>query len=284
MATLPIRNLINEVMEEGEVISQFREYIGMSSLMGPCQRKIWYDFHWAYVRKIPKRVKRIFNRGHYEEASIVNDFKAAGIEVVCTGDNQQEMVDDTGHIKGHGDGVLNNVPGAEKTPHLFEGKTMKHSRFTKYMKVGLEKSDRVYWGQIHTYMGEMGLTRCVYGVVNKDTDERDFKRIEYDPAVHKQCMEIGFDILTSEFPPKKIGEKTWFDCKFCSARGICHKGEPIHKSCRSCKYANIEMKGLWSCGNEEYKRSREIEVDTVIIDKERQLVGCEEYELSEVFV
>ena len=269
MAKIPQRNLLNEVLEEGLVEQKFRTYIGMSSLMGPCPRKIWYDFRWSYLKEIPKRVQRIFNRGHYEESVIINDFINAGIEIVS---QQSEMVDSTGHIKGHDDGILLNVPGAEKTPHLFEGKTMKHSRYVKYMREGLQRSDPVYWGQIHTYMGELGLTRCVYGVVNKDTDERDFKRIKYEPDVHDQCMSIGFDILTSEFPPKKIGEKTWFDCKFCSARGVCHKGEPILKTCRSCQHVSIEMGGNWSCGKH----------NGVLLSPDEQRRGCDQYELSEV--
>jgi len=269
MAKIPQKNLLQEVMEEGEVTSSFREYIGMSSLMGPCPRKIWYDFRWAYVRTIPKRVQRIFNRGHYEESVILDDFENVGIEVSGL---QEELVDDTGHIKGHTDGVLDNVPGAEKTTHLFEGKTMNGARYKKYLKEGLEKFDSAYWGQVHTYMGELGLTRAVYGVVNKDTDERDFTRIKYDEATHKQCMSIGLDILISEFPPKKIGEKTWFDCKFCSARGICHKGEPINISCRSCKHVSIEMEGKWKC-----------EKHDSFLDREEQLLGCGDYELDEVF-
>ena len=277
MALIPKRNLLNEVLEQGDVEQEFRTYIGMSSLMGPCQRRIWYDFHWAYVRKIPKRIQRIFNRGHYEESVIVKDFEAAGIEVLFTGDNQAEMVDDTGHIKGHSDGILTNVPGAEKTPHLFEGKTMKHSRYVQYIKLGLEKFDRAYWGQIHTYMGEQKLTRCVFAACNKDTDERDFQRIKYEPEVHEEAMSIGFDILTAEFPPKKIGEKTWYECKTCNAKEICHKGAKINKTCRSCKHVNIEMEGKWSCG---IMKANGVDSD---LSKDDQLAACKLYELSEVF-
>ena len=85
-------------------------------------------------------------------------------------------------------------------------------------------------------------------------------------------MSIGFDILTSEHPPKKIGEKTWYECKMCSARGICHKGEPIYRSCRSCKHVNIEMEGKWSC-----------DLYGEWLNRESQLASCRDYELDEVF-
>ena len=185
---------------------------------------------------------------------------------------QVELVDKTGHIKGHPDGLVSKLPMAPVTRHCLEIKTMKHSLFMGYLKKGLEKSHPTYWGQIHTYMGEQGLTRALFIVTNKDTEERDYKRIEYDAGVHRDCMSIGMDVLTSEAPPKKIGTHTWFECKMCDNIGICHKGEPIKRTCRSCKHVNIEMEGKWSCGYHGHE-----------LDEERQMMACDGYELDEVF-
>jgi hypothetical protein len=88
-------------------------------------------------------------------------------------------------------------------------------------------------------------------------------------------MEIGFGILTAEHPPKKIGTHTWYECKMCSDKGICHKGEPIKRTCRSCKHVNIEMEGKWSCGHSKFAPTP--------LDYEDQMLACDEYELSEVY-
>jgi hypothetical protein len=149
---------------------------------------------------------------------------------------------------------------------------MKDSLYKKYLKEGLKRSYPTYWGQIHTYMGEQKLKRALFVATNKDTEERDYKRIEYDPIVHRDCMSIGMDILTSEAPPKKIGTATWFECKMCSNIGICQLGQPIKKTCRSCKHVNIEMHGKWACGMYNY-----------ILNYDMQMAACSDYELDEVF-
>lgn len=272
MALLPKRDLLQEAFESGDVLQEHRAYIGMSSLNGKCARKTWYNFHWSCDRYVSKRIQRIFDRGDLEEARVIKDLEAAGVICYEVLDDQSELVDDTGHIKGHPDGKAKNVPTAEKTIHLLEVKTMKDSLYKGYIKKGLEKSYPTYWGQVHTYMGEERLTRCLLVVTNKDTEERHYERIEYDKSVHEDCMSRGFDVLTSEFPPKKIGEATWYECKMCDCRGICHKGEPIKKTCRSCKHVNIEMEGKWSCGlYDEW------------LTYKQQMEACVDYELSEVY-
>jgi hypothetical protein len=274
MAKIPKQDTLKEFFEEGLVLQDFRPYIGMSSLMSACKRRIWYDFRWSCDRYIDKRIARIFERGNLEEERVVRDLQAAGLKVTDALDEQVELVDDTGHIKGHPDGKVSKLPNAPVKIHCLEIKTKKASLYAKYLKEGLEKSDPAYWGQIHTYMGEQKLTRALFIVTNKDTEERDYKRIEYDATVHRDCMSIGMDVLTSEAPPKKIGTHTWFECKMCSNMGICHKDESIKRTCRSCKHVNIEMEGKWSCGYH----------DDLILMPANQMAACPDYELDEVFL
>ena len=272
MALIPKQATLHDIIEGKLVQQEFREYIGISGLGGPCSRKIWYDFHWAYDRMIPQRLARIFERGDLEEPRVIRDLAAAGVHVKNMLKDQLEVADVTGHIKGHPDGMAINIPGAEKTMHLLEIKTMNRKRYTDYVKKGLRITNPSYWSQVHTYMGQLKLTRCLFVVVNKDNEERHYERIKYDKETHDDTMSRGFNILTSEFAPKKIGEVTWFECKFCDAKAICHKGAPINRNCRTCKNVNIEEKGRWSC-----------ELYGNWLNKKEQLVGCESWELSEVF-
>ena len=273
MALIPKQDLLHETIEGGLVKQKFRTYIGMSSLGGPCSRKIWYDFHWSYDRMITKRIERLFERGDLEEARVVKDLKSVGVGVERALEHQMELVDDTGHIKGHPDGIATNVPGAEKTTHLLEIKTMNKKFFMLYKNKGLKLSNPGYWAQVHTYMGLLKLTRCLFCVTNKDNEERHYERVKFDEQTYKECMSRGFDILTSEFIPKKIGEVTWFECKFCSAKDICHKGAKINRNCRTCQHHNIENYGEWSC-----------DLHLITLDKEEQMLGCPDYQLSEVFL
>lgn len=273
MAKVPKRDWFKEHMEDGLVLQEFRPYIGMSGLNSPCKRNIWYNFRWACDRYIYQRIDRIFDRGNMEEARVVKALRDAGMVCEDVLEDQVELVDKTGHIKGHPDGKVSKLPMAPVTVHCLEIKTMKHSLFMGYLKKGLEKSYPAYWGQVHTYMGEQGLTRALFIVTDKDTEERDYQRIEYDKGVHETCMSIGMDVLTAEAPPKKIAPSpTWFECKMCDNSDICHKGAPIKKTCRSCKDVNIEMEGKWSCSRWKIELSYD-----------NQMEACDEYQLDEVF-
>ena len=274
MALIPKQDHLKELLDHELVLQEFRPYIGMSGLNGPCMRRTWYVFHWSSDRYVPKRVDRIFARGDIEEARVIADLRAVGMEVDFCLDDQIELVDETGHIKGHPDGLVSKVLTAPKTPHLLEVKTMKNDLFKKYLKEGLEKAYPTYWGQVHTYMGKWNLTRCLFIATNKDTEERHYERIKYDKQVHDDCMHIGMEILMSEKPPRKIGDRTWFECKFCDCKPICHMGEPIKRTCRSCKHVLIEMGGKWSCGLHM--------IDG--LTEQEQMASCGQYQLDEVFL
>ncbi len=271
MAKIPkAQDKLTEIMETGLIEQEYRPYIGMSGLLGKCQRYIWYNFRWAYPRLTTKRTDRLFKRGDLEEPRVVEDLRDAGMHVSDCLEFQVELVDQTGHVRGHPDGEVINVPTAEKTPHLLEVKTMASKYYANFKRLGLEKSDPVYWGQCHTYCGEKGLDRILFIACNKDTEQRTYMRYHYDPDVHRDCMSIAMDVLTSEGPPKKIGDRTWYECKMCPAKGICHEQQDIKRTCRTCEHVNIEMDGKWSCGlYDEW------------LNYDQQMAACDDYSIQE---
>ena len=269
MALLPKRNLIEELVERGEVVQGNRPYIGHSSLGGSCHRHIWLNFRWAYERSIPKRIQRIFERGHWAEERIVNDLISAGINVYG---RQDELVDETGHVMGHTDGIVSGLPGDEDTPYLLEIKTMNDKRFKQYLKDGLKLTNPKYWVQIHLYMGYLNISKCLFIVENKDNEHRDYQMYDFDPNVYTQYQKVAFEILTYEGMPAKIGSSVWHECKMCDAFNYCHKQQLTSVNCRTCSFANIEMEGKWSC-----------ELHKCDLSLDRQKQGCSDYEKSEVY-
>lgn len=282
MAKIPVANLVQDVME-GKIKKDLpRPYIGYSGLNAPCHRAIWYSFRWADYRYIRPQLQRIFERGDLEEARIIKDLKAAGMDcyAIINGkkteifghpdEEQEEIIGVGGHVHGHIDGRVIGVPGAEKTEHLLEIKTMKDKKFRDYIKYGLEKVHPIYWGQIHSYMGKSGLKRCLFCVTNKDNEERSFKRYKFDPEVFEEMESIALDILISEVPPQKIGDSVWYECKFCDYKEICHHGKPILQNCRTCQHVSIEDFGTWRC-----------ELTNELLTKKEQFDGCKNYEIME---
>jgi len=252
-------------MEEGLIESSKRTYLGYSGLGSKCMRQIWYGFRWVATDTASRRMNRIWDRGHLEEDRIVADLARMGCTIK---DREKEVVGITGHVKGHCDGIAIGVPTAEKTPHLFEAKTMKHSSYVKYIKEGLQRYSSTYWQQIHSYMGHLKLTRCLYVVVDKDTEERDYKRIEFSKDQFDEGERIAFNIITAEEPPPRMANASanFFECKWCTFNQVCNRGAEVAMNCRTCVHWDIEDDGKFSCS-----------LHGKVLGKQNQLSGCNKY-------
>jgi len=272
MAKLPIdqRLKVEKQIEDKFVIQNFRAYLGISQIAKPCPRELWYSFRWCAQTKITARVNRLFQRGHREEAIIQADLREIGIKHHS---DQKEVVDGNGHIKGHIDDILENVPDAPKTPHLGEYKTHNDKSFKSLKSKGLIKSKPMHYGQMICYMHKLKLKRGLYIAVNKNDDARYYERISENKTKAIEYFQRGFDIISTEIPPKKINTSpTWYECKFCDYQNICHFNEKPLKNCRTCQFADICDDGVWECSHYKNKISTKVQ---------RISIGCPSYKLLE---
>ncbi len=261
------KNKVEHAIEFGVKKQQQRPYIGYSGLGNPCMRKLWMDFRWCYTDTIEPRIQRLFNRGHAEEDIIIADLEKAGMHVLS---REEEIVGLARHVLGHIDGLVRNVPDYLGQTLLLEMKTMKASKFKEYLKVGLKKFSTTDWGQIHSYMGKRNLKNCLYVVTCKDDEQRDYKIIPFCEDTYKQMEAVAVNVLTAEDIPDRIGKKTWFACKICSAKGTCHGGNAVNRNCRTCQHADIEENGKWSCA-----------MSGLPLSTSEQREGCNDYDRME---
>lgn len=249
MAKLPDVDHIRDALEAEINVTPLRPYLGMSSLGHHCSRYLWYYFHLCHDQKISKQLQRIFDRGNMEEPRVVFDLEEAGMVVTGCLDNQKEYKDPTGHIRGHSDGIVNNVPGAEKTTHLLEIKTANEKKFREFTRFGVKRSNPQYYCQIVQYMDDEKLTRTLYVITNKNNEERYYERIDADPVAAQQLKERGEFIITTPTPPERIStQPEWHQCRMCDAADVCWGREPALPSCRTCSHVVMQMEGKWSCG------------------------------------
>jgi len=263
MVLMPQVDKYQELIEFGLVEQKRRSYIGMSGVGGRCERKIWMDWRWVHKASISKRVQRIFERGDWEEARVISDLESIGAII---SDQQKEIVDETGHSRGHIDAIAGNLPD-NREPHLLEIKTMNDSRYKAYLKTGLQITNPAYYVQINMYMGYLGLKHCLFVVANKNDESRDYTRIDFD----QDCFAINksktFGITVTPVIPRKIGERTWIDCKFCDHKEYCHGKDTAEKNCRTCEYSEPRFGGIWYCSKHDEELSLVV-----------QHAGCQEYE------
>lgn len=255
------------LIDGGDIVAELRPYLGMSQLGHSCPRFLWYQFRWAYQDRYSKRLARLFARGHREEPILDQLLRDIGYEVDSEA-AQEEMVTGFGHIKGHCDGKVKGVIEAPKTTHLLEYKTASDAKFKQYKKANdLSKSNPVYYAQTQLYMHFLKLTRCLWICVNKNDDDIHIERIRYNKAEAMDLIRKGEHILLSAEPPRQPFVRTYYECKWCSAKEVCWNGQPMQRNCRTCRHVELEHEGKWACG---------LNGGTIPLDFQRK--GCEEYD------
>lgn len=233
-----------------------RAHLGASQIGKPCDRELWYQFRWATRPSFDGRMLRLFDTGQREEARLVTDLRAIGVEVheVDPETGQQFRVEAVGgHFGGSLDGAAHGFEESSQW-HVCEFKTSNAKKFAELKKKGVQAAQPVHFAQMMVYMRLTGMRRAYYLAVCKDTDEIWGERIRYDADVADRLLDRAQYIITSPTPPARISEDAdYFLCRWCDHRAICHEGQLPEVSCRTCVHATPETNGdqRWSCARWE---------------------------------
>ena len=226
-----------------------RPHLGCSTLGHPCDRWLWLSFRWAVQPTFPGRILRLFRRGQMEEATIVSDLRAIGIDIRGTGKDQMR-VDFGAHVSGSVDGVIESgVPDAPKTRHVAEFKTHSRKSFDDLEKKGVKESKPEHWTQMQLYMHGLKIDRAIYVAVCKDDDRLYTERVRYDAEAAQKAVERGQRIaLSDRMPPPISTDPSWYQCKFCAAHEFCHSTLTTkHVNCRTCSHSTAKPDSTWRC-------------------------------------
>lgn len=239
-----IQALIDKHHETKE--SEPRGHMGASQLGHPCDRWLWLNFRWVINQKFPGRILRLFRRGHLEEATIIQDLRAIGVDVR----GAQTAVNFGSHVSGSADAVaVSGVPESPRKPHVLEFKTTSKKAFDDLAKQGVEKSKFEHFIQMQVYMLGLGVDRALYIAICKDDDRMYTERVRLDKALAEKYIARGQRIaLDDRMPPPLSTDPSWYQCKFCPAYNFCHSGElPKAFSCRTCAHSTAKDDSTWRC-------------------------------------
>ncbi len=224
-----------------------RWHLGASVIGHECRRHSWYVFRWALAQKFEGRMLRLFDTGKREEVRVLDELRAIGCQVWATDENGKQFTVSAcdGHFGGSMDGVVQGLPEAPKTPHLFECKTHKDKSFKELLKKGIPERHR--W-QMQAYMTLADLPAAVYVAVNKDTDEIHIERVKYDNDLSVRVRDTAQYIIDSPEPPPRIADDAeHFVCKYCPFVSICHGDKLPEVNCRTCAHSTPIEGGQWRC-------------------------------------
>lgn len=234
-----------------------RPHLGGSLIGHPCLRHLWYVFRWAKTPKFEGRILRLFESGHREEARMIRDLRNAGLEVSeGPAPNKQWSFKENEQTYGHFglslDGAVLKVPEAPETWHVLECKTHNTKSFKKLQEEGVEKSKPVHAAQMQVGMHLSGMKRALYLAKNKDTDQYESERLEYDRKKAEGLIEKAAQVIREEDPPVGISrDPAFWECKFCDHHSFCFGGEQMEKNCRTCGHVAVADEGRWWCNKHD---------------------------------
>lgn len=240
----------------------FRDHLGASLIGSRCSRYLWYIFRWAFKEDFSGRILRLFDRGHREEDRFIRYLEGIGCKVYShdtskprkeNGEYPQFRISAVnGHFGGSMDGMIEfperyGIPGRLLVEYKTNGTG---SAFTKLSTAGMQIAKPLHFAQMATYGSdpEYNLDFGLYLNTNKNDDSIYVEVVKIDRELGERMVAKAARIITAEEPPARISNKeTYYECAYCPANKICHKGAVPERNCRSCENAVPVEDAKWSC-------------------------------------
>lgn len=224
----------------------------------------------CYVVALPHEVSDTLAVECLDVTGTWHEWRARSLGVVFPEPRQFSWVDMAGHHRGNCDGRARNVPGLEQFGIPLdewiglEFKTHNMNSFVKLAAEDVEKSKAEHYAQMQRYMEKMGWRACLYGSVNKNTDDLYWYIVLADPALRVEYDKKALVAIHSSQPPARISvSPSWFKCRWCDYRLPCHYGTPMDLNCRTCDKSVPAEDGVWHCS--QWGKT---------IPKEAEAAGC----------
>jgi hypothetical protein len=231
--------------------SGYREHLGASLIGTACERALWFSFRWATRAHHSGRLLRLFDRGQMEETRFASALRSIGVKVMTVDpDTGAQWVcrARSGHFGGSADAVIYGAPEAPEEWAICEMKTHSAKSFADLVKKGVTEAKPLHHAQMTVYGHLLGIDQALYLAVNKNDDDLYAEWIKIDPAEGDRLVAKAERIVSSPTPLSKISrDPSWFVCRFCDHKDVCHGGALPERHCRSCMNSTPVADGKWHC-------------------------------------
>lgn len=210
---------------------------------------LWYDEANDTYEIRPRSDTELCNFDEFQDVSHdethIKRAKADGVKFP-----QYRMSGCGGHFGGSLDGVAKFPPalGIDE-PVLLEFKTnCTGAGFTKLFTEGIEIHKPQHFVQTSTYGYKYNLNHVLYLNINKNDDDLYVELAALKHDVGQQAELKAERIIMSQKPPAKLSPNpSFFKCKYCDAKDLCHGDAFAEKNCRSCIHARPVDGAEWFC-------------------------------------
>ena len=229
-----------------------RGYLGVSGVGYECRRKTFLDWRFAAFPCFSGRQLRLFNRGHREEAVIVDMLRGAGYrtqDVDPQTGRQFEVLLHDGHVKGHCDGFV-----WLRKKHLLEIKTANKANWTRCSKISnLQVFNEAYYVQVQLYMHFFKVKQTLWICVNKDNDAIYYEIVKLDKGTVDLYLRVLQDLVEQNCVPLGVSQTAdYYKCRCCPYLDYCFHGAKFpNPACKNCRNIVRAGGGSWQCNGKE---------------------------------
>lgn len=223
-----------ETFENQHEISSKRDYLGMSEIGEPCERKLWFKFHNPdnIQENFSGQTLSIFETGHLIEKKLINIIRKINFKynIYCYGE-QTEFSDFDGNFKGHNDLIISKIPSSNNK-HIIDIKSMKDEHFRDFKLRGLMSlkynAGIKYYTQAQCYMGYSGIHRYIVLAENKNNSALWMEKFKFNEDFFKKTKAKAKRIINNP-KPLPIPPKEEVDCRFCFCKNTYCEPKPKNR-------------------------------------------------------
>lgn len=226
-----------------------RNHLGLSQF-SQCPRRLFFNLRKFAQDELSDTEKGeqqlIFHTGHWIEHKVLTMFEMAGFTY-----DRPQITTKYLLLKGTVDGVITGTPPefAILQNYLIEIKSANEARFNKFSSQRLEEFSVEYYMQVQMYMHFLGLTNCLFIIVNKSNGKILIQEVPISP----EWVKMGLNAYQVAFEREEENTKpiclsfgdAYKNHYFCPFKQYCfnkHNQLKLEKSCRNC--SNLDIKTM----------------------------------------
>jgi len=286
MAIIPIQvdqflAALDQLHERAANAEAPRAHLDASQIGRPCSRAIWYAFRWAVRRPLSVTAYRAIQDSHRGKQVMADWLRSIeGVQLWTEDDESGQPIGFQslgGHFAGSLDGVIQGLPQAPKTPHVWSHKQVSEKKFNKLVRLVVEHGEKaalaewneVYYAQAQVHMRMIVATRHFLTVCTPGNRAIASCRTEHDKERSAALMTKATKIIAAERPPLKLSDRPdHFVCQQCDFRALCQGISEPGVHCRTCAHSTARTQDgtPWQC-----------ELRNLALSEDAQREGCESH-------
>lgn len=221
-------------MLEAEQSPYASKNIGFGEIGHECSRYLWYKINRDEPEVFNADTLRLFRNGHEDETAMATDLrKVKGIELYThdpnRGNKQYKLDALQGRFTGRLDGVIVGLKQAP-LPKIWEHKSVNQKKFDEIQKLKdkhgekdtLQNWNFTYYAQAQSNMYHAGLDGHYMTIGTPGLRQVTSIRTDLNEEFAKSLVSKAKRIIEAKEPPERIGDSTWYACRYCRFYGECH--------------------------------------------------------------